>query len=454
MATSHTFWSRIGGIGTWALEHIDVVGALVVAIAVSIFSLFDYQENVANIAVLVTLGLLCVVLIRDRDSRESLRQAILGLAAQMQPPSPESFFGDSRSEQPVIQVASRELLIVQETGNKLLTDGRQAMVELLRRHGRVRLVLAAPTEDVGRLMALRNSTLTPEDILNRYNSVTPQLQALQHEAGDSATGFEVRYSCYPLDFTCVISDPSTADPKGSSRALVRLAGFRVPFEQKMDFELDSRAMPGLYSSYANQARAYFHSASKIVLLTGPKRSGKTTLLEEVVSEHMSSRPEFRGSLFTVMSRQILRPDDGERDGFEFVITADKVARRFATKDQKSGRYEVDQDEVRRVAELIGAARVRGQVVVVDEIGPLQLLCPEFDRVVDELLSDPRSCLIGTLASVDSATDYPSTRARLQQMSRHFRTTLLRIDTDREDVRQAIKIELAESLRTMKFLHGT
>jgi nucleoside-triphosphatase THEP1 len=453
MPPSSTLSARLGKAVRWLADHVDVLGALAVAIVVSIFSVISYKSDVATIAVLVTLGLLAVVLIRDRDSRDKLRQSVEELKTTMRPPPADSLFGDSRSEQPVIQAAIRELLIVQETGNKLLTEGRQAIVDLLRRHGRVQIVLAAPTDRVSRLMALRNSTLTPRDLIDRYSSVRAQLEALRKESGESAVGLEVRYSLSPVDFTAVMSDPSAEDLAGSSRALVRLAGYRVPFEKKLDLELSRQSAPGLYSAYARQAEAYFLSASKVVLLTGAKRSGKTTLIDRVIRDVTDNRPEYRDSLFWVVSKQILGAD-GERDGFQFVSSVDPAGQRFATKDRKSGRYEVDEDIVREVAKWLTKAHDSGQLLAIDEIGALQLRCPQFAQAINDLVHDPGTFLIGTVSSLESAEDAsPETRTLLKDLTSDYRTSLYQIDGERDRVRQSIRLEMEEALRTMAFLNG-
>lgn len=118
----------------------------------------------------------------------------------------------------------------------------------------------------------------------------------------------------------------------------------------------------------------------MILLTGPPGSGKTTLVERVVSSLRTPAGGF-------LSREVR--EAGRRVGFELVTLdgrRDWLAHVDLASPARLGRYRVN---LRALEELacgaIRAAVQRGQMVVIDEIGPMELLSPSFRRAADEAL---------------------------------------------------------------------
>ena len=115
-----------------------------------------------------------------------------------------------------------------------------------------------------------------------------------------------------------------------------------------------------------------------VLLTGRPGSGKTTLIKRVVNE--LARPA--GGFYTEEIRE-----RGARVGFKIVTTDGKEAL-LAHVDFKSterlGKYGLDLSALETVGieELRTAVHAR-QLVVIDEIGPMEIRSPIFRDVVNE-----------------------------------------------------------------------
>lgn len=135
--------------------------------------------------------------------------------------------------------------------------------------------------------------------------------------------------------------------------------------------------------------------AKILLLTGDKGVGKTTIVESVI--RVVGRENFVG--FTAAERRI----GGERCGFEVVmLDGDKGSlasvesasslRVGGLNKQGVPRYGIDLGFLESVAvpKLLAAASDR-KVIVIDEIGPMQLYSEIFRNAILQLIE--RECVI-------------------------------------------------------------
>jgi nucleoside-triphosphatase len=140
--------------------------------------------------------------------------------------------------------------------------------------------------------------------------------------------------------------------------------------------------------------------AKRVLLTGQPGCGKTTLIKRVVNE--LARPA--GGFYTEEIRQ-----GGERVGFK-IITLSGEESVFARVDfktpQRLGKYGLDLAALETIGvEALRTALRARQLVVIDEIGPMELRSASFRDVMNEALdADTR-----VLASI-TARSFPFTDA--------------------------------------------
>jgi nucleoside-triphosphatase len=155
-------------------------------------------------------------------------------------------------------------------------------------------------------------------------------------------------------------------------------------------------------------------AAPVLLLTGRPGSGKTTALRRVVA----ALGERAGGFYTQESRA-----GGRRTGFE-LVTLDGERALLATKDRDAvlarpapfGRYRVDLEAIEGlgVPALLGALE-RGQVVVVDEIGPMEILSPRFREAILRIL-EGEAAVVGTIVQrpqpfADRVKAHPRVRVR-------------------------------------------
>ena len=129
---------------------------------------------------------------------------------------------------------------------------------------------------------------------------------------------------------------------------------------------------------------------EIILLTGEPGSGKTTLIHRILE-----RIECPAGGFT--TREVRQA--GVRQGF-MIVTLDGEEGRLADvsfeKVLRVGPYGVDLAAVERVAVTSIQRALRDkQLIVIDEIGPMELLSPEFRSAVTEAL-DSNVVVLGSI----------------------------------------------------------
>jgi nucleoside-triphosphatase len=126
------------------------------------------------------------------------------------------------------------------------------------------------------------------------------------------------------------------------------------------------------------------------LLTGPPGVGKTTLIKEAIS----AVEQRAGGFYTREIRS-----QGVRQGFE-IVTLDRASATLASVDFHSphrvGKYGVMVDNLDNVGVVALRRAVKEcDIVVVDEIGKMELFSPAFREAVLEAL-DSEKKLLGTI----------------------------------------------------------
>lgn len=157
------------------------------------------------------------------------------------------------------------------------------------------------------------------------------------------------------------------------------------------------------------------------LLTGPPRSGKTTSIERTVDQ-------YPGTVGGIVSPE--RRVDGERVGFviEALDTGDSAT--MASVDRETGpavgKYRVDVDATESVAvPALARALAEADLIVIDEIGPMQLHSDALRTTVTDALDAATPVLAaiaggerGALGEIKARPDVsvhevrPATRERL------------------------------------------
>lgn len=130
---------------------------------------------------------------------------------------------------------------------------------------------------------------------------------------------------------------------------------------------------------------------RVLLITGPPRTGKTTVLTKTVEELKR-----RGYKLGGMTSQEIR-EMGIRNGFEIRdISSGRVgwlAHVHQPVGPKIGKYKVNLDGLHSIGvAAILSATENAQIVVIDEIGPMELLSAEFQAAVQKAADSPKPIL--------------------------------------------------------------
>ncbi len=171
------------------------------------------------------------------------------------------------------------------------------------------------------------------------------------------------------------------------------------------------------------------TTNRTILLTGRPGSGKTTLIRRVLARLAGSA----GGFYTQEIREA-----GRRTGFK-IITLDGGRGILAHVDISSkhriSKYGVDLSalETFAIPAMLDAVE-HNKLVVIDEIGPMELLSPEFRQVVLDIL--------GSSASVLGSIVWRSTPFTDQIKSRPDVTLLEVTPENREELFEVI-LELVE-----------
>ena len=125
-----------------------------------------------------------------------------------------------------------------------------------------------------------------------------------------------------------------------------------------------------------------------MLLTGRTGVGKTTVCERVVALLKE-----RGiGCVGVISKEVRSSNSRYRVGFQFIDIETGDYFQLASINPipgcsaRVGKYFVNVPQVERAARLLEDGKGRAQVLVVDELGPMELKCYRFQQVVQCLLS--------------------------------------------------------------------
>lgn len=298
---------------------------------------------------------------------------------------------NEKNERAIISNASKELILLQETGNLIIERHRKELKQFLRSGGHLSVIVCSGETSTQSLLAFRNEDLHhSSEITHRLETFHDQVRTLVQSPFKRASGLskriDIRYCPYPIDITSVFSPD--IDVKA---AVVRFAGFKVPYQKKLSLTVEDEYMPVLYQYYAKQIQEYRQASYKKILITGKPHEGKTTLIKKLIQkiDITDTTP-----IFYIYTEEIVT--DGKRTGFNVISSVHPEERLLAERnDEKSGLpYDVHVDVLDSLAEELLAHQ--NKVLIIDEIGIMQMKSNAFVAAIEKIFNNPYCVLIGTI----------------------------------------------------------
>ncbi len=182
--------------------------------------------------------------------------------------------------------------------------------------------------------------------------------------------------------------------------------------------------------------------TRIWLITGDPAVGKTTVVSRILLQLRSEGLTVGG----ILTREIRVK--GERQGFLIVDVSSEESANLATSGKrvgpKVGRYHINLESLSRISsKAFERARSYSDIVVCDEVGPMELYSPEFRKGVRNCILDsskPFICVIHKRL-VDPLLD----ELKGNQSSKLIEVTY----ENRESISGEVSSEVLKSLKTDK-----
>lgn len=389
-------------------------------------SLSFLQDLAANTLPVFVLFVFSYWLLRELDEakhREEISSVADTVAATLKaelstPATADRFFGHRSPENPLIEQAQDELLMIQETGSLVFEQCKSGLTNALKRGTRTRMIVVDPSPQSATLLAFRNANMHRDGIAARAKQFAAHLEDLLGSAPYLAERLEVRFCPYPICSTMVMINPASSEGQ-RSHSLIRLAGFRVPFDDKLDFYVSRDSAPKTFSHYVAEFGNLWRASSKILLVTGEPRAGKTTLFSRLVPEIVALGPIYSCITDARMNKY------GKREGFESRTTRVAEPRLIAVRNA-SGNYEPDLKVIDEIAGEIEEQSRKSRLLIIDEIGPIQLQSRRFANVITTLFDNPSVSLIASISLDDGK------HPLLKRFKSHFRADVMRLERQRND----------------------
>lgn len=416
-------------------NNLDALLSIILAFIAIVLSRIKPTSNWPPTIIATVVGLIAVAMLKDRKIREAINDQIEEVKSSLlqivEKVVADDFFSNKTNEHEIIKKVEKEIVLIQETGQLIAETCRQELLQLVRGGGKIRWVSVLSDKNIAELMSYRNANLITTDlIISRMNNGTRMIEIIANEAKEFAKNIEVRYVPYPIDITAVFKDPYHKSYK-EREALIRLQGFRVTYDDKLDFKINSYYSKSVFDLYLKQMENIWRSSTKCIFLTGKPGIGKSTLLKKVVDTLIENTSL---NLIGFLTKDI-KDDNNKRIGFETSVIKSNISGELARK-QNDG-YELNEDTMKNVIipALQNGIDTIESILIIDEIGPIQLKSKYFKDLIERIIENKHISVLGIVA--ESGHPY------LQEIHRNIRTGIIEVNLEnREMLHEQLFLEFA------------
>ncbi len=247
---------------------------------------------------------------------------------------------------------------------------------------------------------------------------------------------QVRFAPYPVQMNSIFVDPDHGE-KDKRKAVIRYIGYNEnvnDLRDMLDFTLQGDLGPGVFSYYFEEAQKIFLRSSKVVVLIGGPRSGKTKMMQNLIKSVIETE---RDKLFSILSPR------STNDGFNVIINAEAAK---PLVEHHNGQDDIKLDVLEDMTNRLKAAS--GKILLVDDIRSYHLKHQEFMRTIKGLVDNPVVTLFLSITLEErNHPDYEDMHSFTNDIEHHYRTTILNEEPGNKEER--LQQELEASLLLVK-----
>ncbi len=390
--------------------NFDVFLTCLLAVVAAVISIFGGKQEYVIATIATVLVVITITTLRERKSRDDLITEVQKLSGNI---TADNFFSRKSNEQLFISKAKKEIILIQESGQLISETCRQHLLDFIHANqdGRIRIVTTLNKVSITELMAFRNANLTPELMGKRLVGGLDMIKVLSDFAGQDSNRIEVRFFPYPCDITAVFIDPNHDNLK-NREALIRLQGFKVTFDDKLDFSLNGYYSNTVYGLYKKQMEKIWQMSIKCLLITGKPGVGKSTVLNRVVDEIKKSKK------LKVVGFITLSTVDPQGNRIGFITSTLDGKHSGSLSEKKNEKYILNKETMSKIIHPALAEGIESaDLLVIDEIGPIQLQDHLFKELILKALNKPTLSILGTISTIE-------TFGGVAEIHHHFRTGII------------------------------
>ena len=304
--------------------------------------------------------------------------------------SQDSFFThENPKEEEIIGNAAKELFFLQETGDKISGDYKTLIKEFLERGGTLKIVICSSDRYTVSQLLLRNDNIhTYDEMKNRFTLFTGHLNEISKKDERYFTEkISIRFCPYPINLTAVIND--------KKEACVRMADFKVPYEQKNDMYIDGTKNPILHGFYLEQFEKYYLYSYKIILLTSKSNVDKTDIFKDLQEyiENLDTENDLDNTrnsdyVFFVSFEKIYNEKE---EPIDFNVSMSDIK----GQKQSINKCRYNEDALNEVVEKI--KKNKNKILIIDEIGLMQMESKKIYDTIEDLFKDESVTLFATIS---------------------------------------------------------